>query len=90
MSSQWLTVDEVKAFCKERGLPMVLELYRGPFSHSLAKEYSMGQSCMPNATETREGIVIRDPKETTSYMGKKWVKLISELYLDDKDNTDNH
>jgi RNA ligase (TIGR02306 family) len=89
-STQWLKFDELEKWCKERDLPLVPVLYRGTYTKDLAKQYSMGPTSMLNGTETREGIVIRDPNETSCYMGKKWLKLISELYLDDDTNTDNH
>lgn len=88
-STRWLTVDEVFQFCVERKLPMVPILYRGPHSMETAKEYTEGTSYL-GGKDVKEGIVIRDPIETSSYMGKKWLKLISEDYLDNKDNTDNH
>ena len=89
-SNQWLTVGEVTDFCKERALPTVPVLYRGPHSKELAKEYTLGASALYTGQKVREGIVIRDPKETTCYAGKKFFKLISEDYLSDETNTDNH
>lgn len=88
-STRWLTVDEVHHYCLERGLPVIPTKYRGPHSIELAKEYTKGK-CMMGGDDPEEGIVIRDPNETSSYMGKKWLKLISEDYLSDQSNTDNH
>jgi RNA ligase (TIGR02306 family) len=88
-SSQWLTVDQVKEWCKQRGLAIVPELYRGPHTKELMQQYTKGPSLL-GFQPIREGIVIRDPKETTSYAGKKFFKLLSEDYLDDKNNTDFH
>lgn len=87
-SNQWLTVDQVAEFCKQRGLPMVPTIYRGPHSSEEMEKATKGPSLI-GKQPIREGIVIRDPKETTSYMGKKFIKLLSEDYLD-LDGTDFH
>lgn len=89
-SNQWLTVDQVEEFCKQRSLPTVPELYRGPYSKELAKQYTLGNSVLAPSQKVREGITIRDPKETMCYAGKKIFKLISEDFLDDKHNSDFH
>ena len=88
MSTRWLSVDELTAWCKDRDLPMIPILYRGQHSKELAKEYTKG-SCI-GGQKVREGIVIRDPNETVSLIGKKALKLLSEDYLDDKNNSDFH
>jgi RNA ligase (TIGR02306 family) len=98
-SNQWLPVlgvephsevdGTVEKFCEERGLPMVPVLYRGPHNKELAKQYTLGPSVLGEQA-VREGIVIRDPYETVCYVGKKFFKLISEDYLADDTNTDNH
>ena len=78
-SNQWLNVDQVKEFCKQRGLPIVPELYRGPHSKELLQQHSKGASKI-GTQPIREGVVIRDPKETTCYAGKKMFKLLNEDY----------
>lgn len=88
-STRWLNTDELRDWCIDRNLPMVPELYRGPHSKDLAKEYTKGNSALSNTQKIREGIVIRDPKETVSLFGKKCLKLLSEEYLD-KNNSDFH
>lgn len=89
-SNQWLTVDQVDEFCRERSLPMVPQLYRGPYNKELAKQHTLGASVLNPSQKVREGIVVRDPKETICYAGKKIFKLISEDYLADESNSDNH
>jgi RNA ligase (TIGR02306 family) len=86
-STRWLSVDERHAWCKERGLPEVPELFRGPHYKDLAKSHTLG-NCM-GGQKIREGIVIRDPNETVCYYGKKFLKLLSEKYLD-QNNSDFH
>lgn len=88
-SNQWLSPDQVKEFCNQRGLPMVPELYRGPHSKELQQGYTKGPSMIGDQT-IREGIVIRDPQSTECYAGKKMFKLLSEDYLDLKDGSDFH
>ena len=88
-SNQWLNVDQVKEFCKQRGLPIVPELYRGVHSKELLQTHTKGPSKI-GVQPIREGVVIRDPKETTCYAGKKMFKLLSEDYLDLKDGSDFH
>lgn len=88
-STRFLSTAELKQWCQDRDLPLVPYLYCGGHSKELAKEYSLRKSRL-NPNEDSEGIVIKDPKETVSFFGKKYLKLISEHYLDNKDNTDNH
>ena len=80
--------NEVIDFCIERGLPKVPMLYEGPYSKEIAYQYTKGPSTY-GKQEIREGIVIRDPNETSCFIGKKVIKYISEDYLD-LDNTDFH
>lgn len=87
-STRWLNVHELSEWCASRGLPMVPVLYQGPHNKVLAKEFTLGD-CI-GGQKVREGIVIRDPFETVCFMGKKVLKLISEDYLDNKNNTDFH
>jgi hypothetical protein len=86
-STRWLSVDELKIWAQERDLPLVPELYRGPHSKELAEQYTKG-SCL-GGQKVREGIVIRDPNETVSFFGKKYLKLLSTEYLD-QNNTEFH
>ncbi len=89
-SYRWLNVEERKAWCLERGLPTVPELYRGPYSRVIADEYTKGASVLAPSQKVREGVVIRDPNETVCYYGKKIFKLLSEDYLADPTNSDGH
>lgn len=87
-STRWLSVDELTQWCKERFLPIVPLLYRGPHSKELAPFYTKGDSAI-GGQKIREGIVIRDPNQTECFYGKKIFKLLSEEYLDG-DQTDFH
>lgn len=87
-STQWLTTSELAKWCQDRGLPMVPVVYQGPHSKEAAKKATEGPSLL-GGQPIREGIVIKDPKETTSFIGKKYLKLLSDAYLD-LDGTDFH
>lgn len=87
-STRWLSVDELTDWCLRNRLPMVPVLYRGSHSNELAQNYTKGDSTI-GGQKIREGIVIRDPKETVCYYGKKFFKLLSEDYLDG-DQSDFH
>lgn len=91
-SWKWLNPDEVIVFAKERGFDLVPILYNGPYNRDLAYSLSNGPSVYYPEHKVREGIVIKrlkynDYKMSENKSGVKWV---SEIYLDDKNNTDNH
>lgn len=89
-SQMWLCPDAVKEFAKERGFDIVPELYSGPFNKDLAYSLTKGASVFCPKQKVREGVVIK-AKDGYNVMGnKKALKWVSEDYLDDKTNTDNH
>jgi RNA ligase (TIGR02306 family) len=86
---RWLSPDEVKAFAQERGFDMVPEVYRGPFSMALAKELTKGDSILEPSQKVREGVVVKAMHNYSDDRGNnKALKVISEAYLDNADNTD--
>lgn len=86
----WLSPTEVQAFAKERGFEMVPVLYEGPYNKELAYSLTKGNSVYCPAQKVREGIVIKK-KYDYSYEGNKQaLKWVSEDYLSDDTNTDNH
>lgn len=89
-SQVWLSPDAVEAFAKERGFDMVPVLYSGTYDKEVAYRMTTGPSLFDPKTKVREGIVIK-AKENYSVEGnKRAYKWVSEVYLDDKSNTDNH
>lgn len=89
-SQSWMKPEDVEAFAKERGFDMVPVLYRGPYDKERAYALTTGPSVYDPKTKVREGIVIK-AKENYSVEGnKRAFKWVSEIYLDDKSNTDNH
>jgi len=90
-SQIWLTPDEVEAFAKERGFDMVPILYKGPYNKELAYALTKGKSEFNDKSEkVREGIVIKAAKDYSIDGNKQALKWVSEDYLSDPSNTDEH
>jgi len=90
-SQIWLNPDEVEQFAKERGFEMVPILYKGPYNKELAYKLTFGPSEYGDKSEkVREGIVIKKAKDYSIEGNKQAVKWISEDYLSNPDNTDDH
>lgn len=87
-STRWLSTSELAQWCQDRGLPMVPVVYAGKHSKEEAKNATIGRSLL-GSQPIREGIVIKDPNETVSFIGKKYLKYLSEDYLD-LDTSDFH
>lgn len=77
-------------FCKERNFEAVPILYQGPFNLEKIKALTLGNSVYEPSQKIREGVVIKPQDETHCSIGRKFLKLISEDYLNDKSNTDFH
>lgn len=90
-SQIWLTPDEVEAFAKERGFEIVPILYKGPYNKELAFSLTKGPSEYNDKSEkVREGIVIKSAKNYSVEGNKQALKWISEQYLSDPSNSDDH
>lgn len=89
--TKFLGPDEVRAFAIERGFEMVPELYRGPYNLEGIRELTKGNSVYAPGQKVREGVVIKSiVGYDDEHHGKRARKLISEEYLADMKNTDNH
>lgn len=87
----WLTPDEVEAFAKARGFTMVPILYKGPFNKELAYQLTMGPSEFNDKSEkVREGIVIKAAINYSIEGNKQALKWVSEDYLANPENSDEH
>lgn len=90
---RWLSAEEVTTYCSERGFSRAPVLYTGLYDKELVQSLTKGPSVYNPSQKVREGVVI---KSRTGYNNiychsqRKSLKLISEDYLDDKSNTDNH
>lgn len=86
----WLSPDDVQFFAETRGFHFVPVLYKGIYNKVLAKNLSMGPSIFCPEEKVREGCVIKSMHNYSDQGNKRALKLISEDYLSDKNNTDNH
>jgi len=90
-SQKWLNPDEVEEYAFDRGFDFVPILYRGAFNKDLAYSLTFGKSKFNDESEkVREGIVIKDAVNYSNEGNKRALKWISEDYLNDKSNTDEH
>lgn len=90
-TTKWLNPDEVAAFAKERGFDMIPELYRGPYkSLEFVKSFTIGNSVLAPSQKVREGVVVKALTEYDQYGHNRALKVISEDYLSDENNTDFH
>lgn len=90
-TQKWLNPSEVKAFAEERGFDFVPVLYEGPFNKELAYALTKGKSEFNDKSEkVREGIVIKAATDYTVAGNKQALKWVSEDYLNDPTNTDDH
>lgn len=87
---KWLDPKEVEVFAKERGFEIVPVLYDGPFSKELAYKLTFGPSVYCSKQKIREGIVIKAKNNYSLEGNKQAYKWVSEDYLSDPTNTDEH
>lgn len=87
----WLSPDEVEKYAKERGFTFVPVVYKGPFNKELAYQLTKGKSEFNDKSEkVREGIVIKAAKDYSVEGNKQALKWVSEEYLADDTNSDEH
>ena len=85
-TNKYLDYDDFLAFCKKIDVPVVPELYRGPWKTELI-EFAEGKTVMPGADHVREGFVAKPVKERfAEHFGRVILKLHGEGFLtrDDK------
>jgi tRNA-binding EMAP/Myf-like protein len=81
---KYLDWAEAKHFCEERGLPMVPEMYQGPYSAKILSECTNGTTIVayPLINQIREGCVVKPVKESyDNRAGRKILKSVSAEYL---------
>lgn len=82
---RWLDYDEFRAICQRLDIPTVPELYRGPWSSSLAS-MAEGATVLGNGEHVREGWVLRPVRERQHpALGRVLLKRHGEGYLTRKD-----
>lgn len=89
-TQKWLNPAEAKAFAIERGFQFVPIVYEGPFNKELAYGLSRGPSMFDPKEKVREGIVIKAADNYSVEGNKQALKWVSEDYLADASNTDEH
>ncbi|KKQ99890.1 MAG: RNA ligase, DRB0094 family [Candidatus Woesebacteria bacterium GW2011_GWB1_39_12] len=77
--------------CEMFGIPVVPEIYSGPFSFAKMEELAEGNSIVSTEEQIREGCVIRPMIESTHPdIGRKILKMISGSYLASQKRTEHH
>lgn len=89
-TQKWLNPSEVKEFAIERGFQFVPVVYEGPFNKELAYSLSRGPSLFDPKEKVREGIVIKAAENYSVEGNKQALKWVSEDYLADASNSDEH
>lgn len=87
---KWLSPSEVKQYAIERGFQFVPVVYEGPFNKELAYTLTRGPSLFDPKEKVREGIVIKAAENYSIEGNKQALKWVSEDYLSDTTNTDEH
>lgn len=87
---KWLLPCEVELFAKARGFEFVPVLYKGPWDKDTAYKLTFGPSVYAPSQKVREGVVVKSRYNYDVEGNKKAYKWVSEDYLNDKSNTDNH
>jgi len=76
--------------CARFGVPVVPELYRGPYSLEKIRELAQGNSTLPGANHMREGAVVRPMEEREHRrIGRVILKYIGDEYLCSKGYNEN-
>jgi RNA ligase (TIGR02306 family) len=86
----WLDPEQVEVFTKERGFDMVPVLYKGIYNKELAKQLAQGPSVLHPDEPVREGCVVKLSENYSLDGNKQALKVISEEYLANNKNSDNH
>jgi RNA ligase (TIGR02306 family) len=91
---KYLSWDTVKNYASKFDIPLVPELYRGPYYKGLVEEYTDGKTTLsdnPGKFKGREGVVIKPVVERTDpTIGRAVLKSVSVDYLSRKGGTDSH
>lgn len=89
VNGEYLDYDEFVIACQYYGIPMVPELYRGPYDYAALEKAAQGPTVVGD-THIREGGVIRPVKERRDRNGRVQYKFISDAYLLRKGGTELH
>lgn len=87
----WLDQDDVRHLTSHGDVPMVPELYRGPYDPEVIAQVAEGKETISgHETNVREGVVVRPIRERRSNVlgGRAIGKWVSEGYLTRKGGTE--
>lgn len=90
-TTQWLDQDQVRRLTQDADVPMVPELYRGPYDPEVIAQVAEGKETISGQeTNIREGVVVRPVQERRSDVlnGRAIGKWVSEAYLTRKGGTE--
>lgn len=78
-TGEWLTVDEVKAFCKQYSLEYVHELYYGPF---ISWEHCRSFMNSPAYGDKQEGVIVRNMNNVNGCRSRQpfILKIVNESF----------
>jgi hypothetical protein len=82
-TTPWLSWNHVQRFAAETGIPIVPELYRGPWvSPEHADSLADGPTVFGKGKHGREGVVVKaDPESYDEFLGRVILKVIGSSYL---------
>jgi RNA ligase (TIGR02306 family) len=85
----WIDQASLRALTSEVGLPMVPEIYAGPFDYDALATLAEGPTVAGGGGHIREGLVIRPTVErwSQSLGGRAIAKMVGESYLTRKGET---
>lgn len=86
----YIDSDSLFNWCALNDIPHVPLLYFGAFDYAAIKKMTEGNSVLCPEQKVREGVVIKPEFEVYDHMGRKVLKLVSDEYLLNKENTDFH
>jgi len=93
IDGKYMDYNDMCLVCSSHGIPMVPELYRGPFSKEKVDEYTYGNTKFEEVRckfKGREGCVIKPVKETIDYRGNRIIlKSVSVDYRSRKGARDD-
>jgi RNA ligase (TIGR02306 family) len=78
---KFLDAIESRDYLNHLGLPVVPLIQWAPFSARLLVDLAKGPSILAPSQSVKEGVVVRPVRESTSYCGRKVLKVINDDYL---------
>lgn len=83
--------QEFKFLCQQYDIPMVAELYHGPYDYGYLKDLAEGYTTVGTESHIREGIVVRPAHERRdNKIGRVILKFLNEEYLTRKEGSELH